>query len=148
MIHAAQNGWAVPVYSEKWQSDENYERCAGDLLASYPSIELALGSHNLRSLGAALAFAENKSLPRNALEVQMLYGMAEPFKTSLVRMGYRLRDYDPIGELIPGLSYLVRRLLENSANDSFLKQIFLSQREVSDLLRDPRQTKRTRLEIL
>ena len=70
--------------------------------------------------------------------------MADPFKDSLVKMGYRLRDYDPIGELVPGLSYLVRRLLENSANDSFLKQIFLSHREVGELLRDPRKAKRTR----
>ena len=74
-IHADQNGWPVPVFSEKSETDANYEVCARDLLMAYPQIELAMGSHNLRSIGAALAFAESRGLPRNSLELQMLrYG--------------------------------------------------------------------------
>jgi RHH-type proline utilization regulon transcriptional repressor/proline dehydrogenase/delta 1-pyrroline-5-carboxylate dehydrogenase len=68
----------------------------------------------------------------------MLYGMADPFKKSLIDMGVRVREYDPMGELVPGLSYLVRRLLENSANDSFLKQTFLNRKEMNQLLAPPR----------
>jgi len=68
----------------------------------------------------------------------MLYGMADPFKDSLVKKGYRVREYDPVGEMLPGLSYLVRRLLENSANDSFLKQSFMDGTEIRQLLKSPK----------
>jgi len=53
--------------------------------------------------------------------VQMLYGMADAAKDALAEMGYRIRVYTPYGELLPGMAYLVRRLLENTANDSFLR---------------------------
>ncbi|MDB5037721.1 MAG: 1-pyrroline-5-carboxylate dehydrogenase, partial [Bacteriovoracaceae bacterium] len=68
----------------------------------------------------------------------MLYGMADTFKNSLVEMGIRVREYDPIGEMLPGLSYLVRRLLENSSNDSFLKQSFLNKTGIHELLKNPK----------
>ncbi len=137
VIVADQNGWEVPVYSKKVESDINYEACAKHLLDAYPAIELAIGSHNVRSISYALAYAEAKGLPKNAIEVQMLYGMADSFKESLVKMGIRVREYDPMGEMLPGLSYLVRRLLENSSNDSFLKQTFLNKTAILDLLDKP-----------
>ncbi len=55
----------------------------------------------------------------------MLYGMADPIKVAIQSLGYRLRVYTPYGELLPGMAYLVRRLLENSSNDSFLRQGFV-----------------------
>ena len=61
---------------------------------------------------------------RGGFEFQMLYGMAEPIKTALVSMGQRVRVYTPYGELLPGMAYLVRRLLENTANESFLRAGF------------------------
>ena len=54
----------------------------------------------------------------------MLYGMADAEKQALVDLGYRLRIYTPYGELMPGMAYLVRRLLENTSNDSFLRASF------------------------
>src|SRR5436309_3363058 len=54
----------------------------------------------------------------------MLYGMAEPIRASLVKLGERVRVYAPIGELLPGMAYLVRRLLENTSNESFLRKGF------------------------
>jgi RHH-type proline utilization regulon transcriptional repressor/proline dehydrogenase/delta 1-pyrroline-5-carboxylate dehydrogenase len=136
-IQANQNSWQAPVYLEKRESDANYERCTWALLKAYPKIELAMGSHNVRSLAHGLAVAEHLGLPLNALEIQMLYGMADPFKEALLKRGLRLREYDPVGEMLPGLSYLVRRLLENSANDSFLKQSFMDKTGIRELLKSP-----------
>lgn len=101
-------------------------------------VRLAVASHNVRSLAFAMAYAEQKGLPKNAFELQMLYGMAEPFKRSVVSKGYRLREYCPVGEMLPGMSYLVRRLLENSSNDSFLKAKFADNVSDTALLADPR----------
>ena len=55
----------------------------------------------------------------------MLYGMADAEKQALVDRGQRLRIYMPYGDLIPGMAYLVRRLLENTSNDSFLRAGFV-----------------------
>lgn len=121
MIHAKQNAWPIPVFTKKANSDHNFEMCAQVLLKNYNHLWAALGSHNVRSLASSMVFAEQNNIPKNAFEIQMLYGMAEPYKANLVEMGYRLRDYVTIGDLVPGMAYLVRRLLENSSNESFLQ---------------------------
>lgn len=138
IIHADQNAWDPPVFLKKPESDENFELCAKTLLEAYPTIELAVGSHNVRSIAFVMALAEHLKLPKNAYEIQMLYGMADSFKESLVQMGVRVREYDPVGEMLPGLSYLVRRLLENSSNDSFLNQSLLNKTGIHDLLKPKR----------
>src|SRR5207248_8116438 len=71
-------------------------------------------------------------------EFQLLYGMAGPIKRALVEMGYRVREYSPVGELLPGMSYLVRRLLENTSNEGFLRAKFSEHVSAAQLLRDPR----------
>jgi RHH-type proline utilization regulon transcriptional repressor/proline dehydrogenase/delta 1-pyrroline-5-carboxylate dehydrogenase len=102
-------------------------------------IKLALGSHNARSIGTALAQLEKNDLPTNALELQMLYGMGSELKTAAIEMGLRLREYVPVGEMIPGMAYLVRRLLENTSNESWLRAGFLDNASEDDLLRSPHQ---------
>src|SRR5207253_3252762 len=72
-------------------------------------------------------------------EFQLLYGMAGPIKRALVEMGYRVREYCPIGELLPGMSYLVRRLLENTSNEGFLRAKFSENVAAKELLRDPNE---------
>lgn len=138
-VHAQQEGWPVPVYTNKQESDANYERCSFLLLDNYKDINLAIGSHNVRSIAATLVYADKKAVPKNAYEIQMLYGMAEPIKKSLVSLGYRLREYAPVGELIPGMAYLVRRLLENTSNESFLRSKFAENTSAANLLRDPNE---------
>jgi RHH-type proline utilization regulon transcriptional repressor/proline dehydrogenase/delta 1-pyrroline-5-carboxylate dehydrogenase len=59
----------------------------------------------------------------DAFEIQMLHGMGDPIKAAVRAMGLRLREYAPVGELIPGMAYFVRRLLENTANESFLRDV-------------------------
>jgi RHH-type proline utilization regulon transcriptional repressor/proline dehydrogenase/delta 1-pyrroline-5-carboxylate dehydrogenase len=138
-VHAEQQGWPIPVYTNKQESDANYERCAFLLLDNYKDISLAIGSHNVRSISACLVYATKKNIPQNAFEIQMLYGMADPIKKSLVGMGYRVREYAPVGELIPGMAYLVRRLLENTSNESFLRSKFAENASTDHLLKDPAQ---------
>lgn len=137
-VHAQQTGWPVPVYTNKRESDANYEDCALVMLQNVQSIRLALGSHNVRSISAALVHAERLGVDPRAFEIQMLYGMADPIKKSLVRMGYRVREYAPVGELIPGMAYLVRRLLENTSNESFLRSKFAEGTSTEKLLQDPK----------
>jgi RHH-type proline utilization regulon transcriptional repressor/proline dehydrogenase/delta 1-pyrroline-5-carboxylate dehydrogenase len=136
-IHAQQMAWPVPVYTHKKESDWNFERCAWELLQGYPHILLAAASHNVRSIAATVVMAEKLKLPPNSYELQMLYGMAEPIKNSLVKQGARVREYATIGELIPGMAYLVRRLLENTSNESFLRSKFAENIPVESLLRNP-----------
>lgn len=138
-IEAEQRGWPVPVYTIKAESDANYEVCAKYLLENIKYIRPAFASHNVRTLAACMVYAEKLNIPKEALEFQMLYGMAEPIKKAVVDMGYRMREYAPVGELIPGMAYLVRRLLENTSNESWLRGKFADAKSTAELLKDPAQ---------
>jgi RHH-type transcriptional regulator, proline utilization regulon repressor / proline dehydrogenase / delta 1-pyrroline-5-carboxylate dehydrogenase len=136
-INSAQQGWPNPVWSHKWETDAHYERLTEFLIDNRRWLRPALGSHNIRSLAHALALAHTRGLPPGSIELQMLYGMAEPIKDTLVRLGQRVRVYTPYGQLLPGMAYLVRRLLENTANESFLRASFTEHVPEEQLLRDP-----------
>src|SRR5205807_6953716 len=97
----------------------------------------ALGSHNIRSLAYGMAQADARGLHPSAYEIQMLYGMADPIKEVLVSMDRRVRIYTPYGKLLPGMAYLVRRLLENTANESFLRASFTEHVPEDQLLMNP-----------
>ncbi|HEY2140290.1 MAG TPA: proline dehydrogenase family protein, partial [Chthoniobacterales bacterium] len=137
-IKAAQNGWQCPVFLQKPESDANFEVCTRILLENEPIVTSAFGSHNVRSIAHAQAYAEQLGIDKSRFEFQLLYGMAGPIKRALVEMGYRVREYCPVGELLPGMSYLVRRLLENTSNEGFLKAKFSDKAGPEQLLRDPR----------
>jgi RHH-type transcriptional regulator, proline utilization regulon repressor / proline dehydrogenase / delta 1-pyrroline-5-carboxylate dehydrogenase len=137
-----QNGWDCPVYLQKLASDANFEALTRLLLENESIVTSAFGSHNVRSIAHAQAFAEKLGIDRSRFEFQLLYGMAGPIKRALVDMGYRVREYCPVGELLPGMSYLVRRLLENTSNEGFLRAKFSENVPVEDLLRDPCETLR------
>jgi RHH-type proline utilization regulon transcriptional repressor/proline dehydrogenase/delta 1-pyrroline-5-carboxylate dehydrogenase len=136
-IMAAQQGWPAPVWAQKWETDANYERLTRFLLEKRRWLQPAFASHNVRSLAHALALAHVLDLPVGSYEFQMLYGMAEPIKDALAGMGRRVRVYTPYGELLPGMAYLVRRLLENTANESFLRASFTEHVAEDRLLRNP-----------
>ena len=136
-VIARQRGWAVPVYTKKPQSDANFERMSRRMLESHEHIYSAFGTHNVRSMAHAISCAQKLGLDPHAYEIQMLYGMAEPIKKALVQLGHRIREYCPVGEMLPGMAYLVRRLLENTSNEGFLKAKFTTQVASKELLRDP-----------
>jgi RHH-type proline utilization regulon transcriptional repressor/proline dehydrogenase/delta 1-pyrroline-5-carboxylate dehydrogenase len=143
-IIAAQNGWPVPVWSVKPETDANYERQSEFLMRRYDVLRPAIASHNVRSIAHAMALAEEFKVPQRAIEFQLLYGMADPIKEVLVGMGQRVRVYAPVGKLLPGMAYLVRRLLENTSNESFLRAGFLERVPEEKLLMNPMQILRKR----
>lgn len=140
VIHARALGWPIPVWTEKWRSDANYERCTDFLMDHHRELRPALGSHNIRSLAHGIAAAEERGLPPDAVEFQVLHGMGETIAEALRDMERRVRIYSPYGAMLPGMSYLVRRLLENTSNESFLKVSHSDRAGVDELLRNPEET--------
>jgi RHH-type proline utilization regulon transcriptional repressor/proline dehydrogenase/delta 1-pyrroline-5-carboxylate dehydrogenase len=142
-IHARQQGWPCPVWETKPQTDACFERVTKQLVDAMPTRageggpKLALGSHNLRSIAVALALLEQRGLPTSAIELQMLHGMADELKTTCVERGLRVREYIPVGAMLPGMAYLVRRLLENTSNESWLRAGFSEDVPTDKLLGSP-----------
>src|SRR5206468_12000272 len=92
---------------------------------------------NLRSIACAITAARARGLPGAGLEHQLLYGMAEPVHAALCRLGMRVRVYAPVGDLVTGMAYLVRRLLENTSNESFIRHRFAEGRALDALIAPP-----------
>ena len=122
LLFAEQRNWPCPVYRNKAETDQNFNSCANFILKSYPYLRLAVASHNTQSIAAAVHLAHVHRVPQKALEIQMLYGMSEAFQSALIQKDLRFREYCPMGKAVPGMAYLVRRLLENTSNESFLRQ--------------------------
>jgi RHH-type proline utilization regulon transcriptional repressor/proline dehydrogenase/delta 1-pyrroline-5-carboxylate dehydrogenase len=121
---AQAQGAEPPVWTEKRQSDACFEDVARLMLDNADVVRIAIGSHNVRSIAAALAYAQAVGLPARTVEIQMLTGMGNPFKRALAAMKQRVRVYAPFGDLVRGMAYLIRRLIENTSNESFLRQSF------------------------
>jgi RHH-type proline utilization regulon transcriptional repressor/proline dehydrogenase/delta 1-pyrroline-5-carboxylate dehydrogenase len=134
---AGQRGWPAPVFTSKTHTDWNFERCVELALSNHEHVSLALASHNVRSIAWTLALAERMNVPGDRFEFQVLYGMAEPIRNALRKMGHAVREYAPVGELIPGMAYLVRRLLENTSNEGFLRKTFAARTSPEELLKEP-----------
>jgi RHH-type proline utilization regulon transcriptional repressor/proline dehydrogenase/delta 1-pyrroline-5-carboxylate dehydrogenase len=134
-----QNESNPPVFLQKPESDANFEALTRVLFENESIVTAAFGSHNVRSIAHAQAVADQLGVDRSRFEFQLLYGMAGPIKRALVEVGYRVREYCPVGELLPGMAYLVRRLLENTSNEGFLRAKFAENVPAKELLRDPRE---------
>lgn len=137
---AAQKNWPCPVFETKSATDANFEKLTCFLLKNRETLIPAFGTHNIRSIAHALARAEEYGATPDEFEFQMLKGMADPIKTALTRKKYRVREYVPVGDLVPGMAYLVRRLLENTSNEGFLRSRFAHEKSITELLADPAQT--------
>ena len=136
-VQYEQRGWPIPVFMNKADTDANYESLTDTLLANLDIVRPAFGSHNLRTLAHAEALAEAMKHPPEACEYQMLFGMAESLRESVVQSHRRMRVYTPIGELIPGMAYLVRRLLENTSNEGFIRRQHEAAISIEQLLAPP-----------
>ncbi len=140
IVRYRQRGWPVPVYLRKGDTDASYEALTRRLIRHADTIRPIFGTHNLRSVAHAEAVAQGADLAAHAYEYQMIYGMAEPLQAAVTQMGRRLRLYTPVGELLPGMAYLVRRLLENTANESFLRREYVDSLPLEALLAAPAMT--------
>lgn len=139
-IRARQNGWTIPVYTEKAESDAAFERQARRILENCGLCYLACASHNIRSIFAVAETARSLGVPEECYEFQVLYGMAEPVRKGLLRSAGRIRLYCPYGQMVPGMGYLVRRLLENTSNECFIRLTFAEGRNMDELLENPAET--------
>jgi RHH-type proline utilization regulon transcriptional repressor/proline dehydrogenase/delta 1-pyrroline-5-carboxylate dehydrogenase len=122
IAEAGQHGWPVPVFEAKADSDRNFEALTKRLLESRPTVRVAIASHNLRSVAHAIAVNRRTGASDGDLELQVLRGLGDDLQDALAARGFRVRTYCPVGDLVAGMAYLVRRLLENTSNESFLSQ--------------------------
>jgi RHH-type proline utilization regulon transcriptional repressor/proline dehydrogenase/delta 1-pyrroline-5-carboxylate dehydrogenase len=136
-ILAQQRSWPIPVWARKSESDANFEKLSLLLLENIDVISPAFATHNVRSCAHAIAQAQRLKIDPRAYEFQALYGMADELKVALRQSGHRVREYCAIGELLPGMAYLVRRLLENTSNEGFLRQKNLGEATREQLLANP-----------
>ncbi|MBS1868616.1 MAG: proline dehydrogenase family protein [Actinobacteria bacterium] len=135
-IEAAQNGWTPPVWTDKAESDRCFERLTRRLLDAHPLVRTAIASHNLRSVAHAVAYARHVGLQPRDFELQVLRGLGDDLQDALAAAGLRGRTYCPVGDMVAGMAYLVRRLLENTSNTSFLASR-ASGSDLEELLRRP-----------
>jgi proline dehydrogenase len=122
IVEARQHGWESPVFEVKAESDRNFEVLTRRLLDARPAVRVAIASHNLRSIAHAVAYNRSAGAPDGDLELQVLRGLGDDLQHALAARGLRVRTYCPVGDLVSGMAYLVRRLLENTSNESFLHE--------------------------
>jgi RHH-type proline utilization regulon transcriptional repressor/proline dehydrogenase/delta 1-pyrroline-5-carboxylate dehydrogenase len=144
---AKQRGWPIPVFLEKTQTDANYERLTRLLLENYDVVDAAFGSHNIRSLAHAIVAAKEIGVPDYRYEIQVLYGMGEPVRQAIIQNGQRVRVYLPVGRLLPGMAYLIRRLMENTSNTSFLRQTYADEEQIDKLIMPPAAPKKATSQV-
>jgi len=122
-----------PLFTRKASTDVSYLACARDMLAA-KNIYPAFATHNALTVATILEWAG----PSRDFEFQRLHGMGEGLYEALVReQGYQTRIYAPVGGHRDLLAYLVRRLLENGANSSFVHQLADESLSDEDLIADP-----------
>ena len=131
-----------PVYTRKPYTDLSYIACARKLLAVPEAIYPQFATHNAHSLSAIYQLAGQNYYP-GQYEFQCLHGMGEPLYEQVVgkvadgKLNRPCRIYAPVGSHETLLAYLVRRLLENGANTSFVNRIADHSISLKDLVEDP-----------
>jgi RHH-type proline utilization regulon transcriptional repressor/proline dehydrogenase/delta 1-pyrroline-5-carboxylate dehydrogenase len=124
-----------PVFTRKAHTDLSYLACADKILSAgcfYPQF----ATHNARTVASICALAKRYNVGRDGFEFQRLHGMGEKLH-ALVLKDYASRIYAPIGEHKDLLAYLIRRLLENGANTSFVNLLMDKETTLENLLADP-----------
>ena len=136
-VQYQQRRWPIPVFLNKAETDLNYETLTHTLLDNRDVFRPAFGTHNLRTLAHTQALAQTLNLPQETCEYQMLFGMSDGLQQAVINSGLRMRMYTPVGELIPGMAYLVRRLLENTSNEGFIRKQHDEHVSIDSLLAPP-----------
>jgi RHH-type proline utilization regulon transcriptional repressor/proline dehydrogenase/delta 1-pyrroline-5-carboxylate dehydrogenase len=129
-----------PVFTRKASTDVSYLACAKRLLAAPDAFFPQFATHNAHTLAAIVEMAGGEAAAREKLEFQRLHGMGEPLYEQVVpaeTMGIAARIYAPVGSHEDLLAYLVRRLLENGANTSFVNRIVDEKAPLDEIVADP-----------
>ncbi len=124
-----------PVFTRKAHSDLSYLACADRLLAAPDAIFAQFATHNAHTLATVAEMARARGV--DDYEFQCLHGMGEPLYDNVVATGRPCRIYAPVGTHETLLPYLVRRLLENGANSSFVNRIVDEAVSIDELVEDP-----------
>ena len=131
---------AYPVFTRKATTDVSYLACARRLLSDAGAFYPQFATHNAHSLSAIIEMAGGEAGARNKLEFQRLHGMGEALYDQVTppeAMGIPCRVYAPVGSHEDLLAYLVRRLLENGANTSFVNRIVDEKAPLDEIVADP-----------
>lgn len=136
-----------PVFTRKEHTDISYLACAVKLLASRGLFYPQFATHNARTAATILELARREGLGAEQYEFQRLHGMGEALHDMLLHEGVASRIYAPIGAHRDLLAYLIRRLLENGANSSFVHLLMDDARPVEEILADPVKTVMARAEL-
>ncbi len=128
-----------PVFTRKAVTDISYVACAAKLLAAPDAIYPAFATHNCRTVATILELCPPNKGREGGFEFQKLLGMGDALYEALLaeHPGIAVRVYAPVGSFTDLLPYLVRRLLENGANTSFVHQIADPDVPLEDLVADP-----------
>ncbi|WP_425510860.1 bifunctional proline dehydrogenase/L-glutamate gamma-semialdehyde dehydrogenase PutA [Xanthomonas bonasiae] len=124
-----------PVFTRKQNTDVSYLACAKRMFAHSDALYPMFATHNAQTIAAVRAIAGSKDY-----EHQKLHGMGDDLYAEVIpadRLGVPCRVYAPVGSHEDLLPYLVRRLLENGANSSFVNRITDEDVAIEDLIRDP-----------
>ena len=134
--HSQQGGFEdFPVFTRKASTDVSYHACANRLLAYRDSIYPQFATHNAYTASVILELAGDD---KEGFEFQCLHGMGDTLYDQIVKQdNIQCRVYAPVGKHEDLLAYLVRRLLENGANSSFVNAIVDDTKAVEELLGDP-----------
>ncbi|WP_374650144.1 bifunctional proline dehydrogenase/L-glutamate gamma-semialdehyde dehydrogenase PutA [Dongia sp.] len=129
-----------PVFTRKVSTDVSYLACARRLLSDGQAFYPMFATHNAHTLAAVIEMAGGEAAAREKLEFQRLHGMGEPLYDQVTpsdAMGIPCRVYAPVGSHEDLLAYLVRRLLENGANTSFVNRIVDEKAPLDAIVADP-----------
>ncbi|WP_443612027.1 trifunctional transcriptional regulator/proline dehydrogenase/L-glutamate gamma-semialdehyde dehydrogenase [Acinetobacter pseudolwoffii] len=135
-----------PVFTRKVHTDLSYIACARKLLAEPDYIYPQFATHNAQTVATIYQLAQPEQYYAGQYEFQCLHGMGEPLYENVVgdksanKLGVPCRIYAPVGNHETLLAYLVRRLLENGANTSFVNRIADKTLNIEDLIENPQQT--------
>jgi RHH-type transcriptional regulator, proline utilization regulon repressor / proline dehydrogenase / delta 1-pyrroline-5-carboxylate dehydrogenase len=124
-----------PVFTRKPNTDVSYLACARRLFDYHDAIYPQFATHNAHTIAAIRHYAQGR-----AFEFQRLHGMGADLYAEVVgadKLGLPCRVYAPVGSHEDLLPYLVRRLLENGANTSFVNRIVDESQEIGDIIKDP-----------
>ncbi|MSP43511.1 MAG: bifunctional proline dehydrogenase/L-glutamate gamma-semialdehyde dehydrogenase PutA [Alphaproteobacteria bacterium] len=130
---------AYPVFTRKASTDLSYLACASRMIASADCFKMQFATHNAQTVASILVMTGvDRGAPSAPFEFQRLHGMGAPLHDQVMQAHETAcRIYAPVGSHEDLLAYLVRRLLENGANSSFVNRLSDDSAPIEDIVRDP-----------
>ncbi|MBY0406189.1 MAG: proline dehydrogenase family protein, partial [Rickettsiales bacterium] len=135
-----------PVFTRKEHTDVSYLACANKILSYKEAFFPQFATHNIRTVTSIALLAERYGWAKGSFEFQRLHGMGEALHDKLVKE-HPSRIYAPVGAHKDLLAYLIRRLLENGANSSFVHLLMDSSKTAEEIVADPVAVTRSQAQL-